>query len=58
MGNTLNVLDVDGRLLHTRILPTGGPLNVHLTVKELGAALRIVSLRGAQQWTERVLLTE
>ncbi|MEO5585598.1 MAG: hypothetical protein ABIQ75_09095, partial [Flavobacteriales bacterium] len=55
-GSTLDVLDVDGRLLHTRIVPAGVPLNVHLTAKELGAGLRILSLRGAQPWAGRVAL--
>ena len=58
VGNTLNVLDVDGRLLHTRSLPAGAPLNVHLTAKELGAGLRILTLQGAQQWAGRVVLAQ
>lgn len=57
-GNTLTVLDVDGRLLHTRALPAGVPLSIHLTAKELGVGLRMVALRGAQPWTDRVLLTQ
>ncbi len=55
-GSTLDVLDVDGRLLHTRSLSAGAPLNVHLTAKELGAGLRILSLRGEQPWAGRVVL--
>lgn len=58
VGNTLKVLDVDGRLLHTRSLPTGAALNVHLTAKELGSGLRILSLRGAQPWAGRVVLVQ
>ncbi|MGV9013932.1 MAG: Kelch repeat-containing protein [Flavobacteriales bacterium] len=57
-GNTLKVLDVDGRVLHTRSLPAGVPVNIHLTANELGAGLRIVSLRGTQQWTGRVVLAQ
>ena len=51
-GNTLNVLDLDGRVLHTRSLPNGVPLNFHLLAKELGAVLRIRTLQGAQPWTD------
>ncbi|MEO7080448.1 MAG: hypothetical protein ABIY71_02935 [Flavobacteriales bacterium] len=58
VGNTLNVLDVDGRLLHTRSLPAGAALNVQLTAKELGAGLRILTLQGAQQWAGRVVLAQ
>ena len=55
-GNTLNVLDLDGRVLNTRSLPNGVPLNFHLPAKELGAVLRIRTLQGAQPWTGRVVL--
>ncbi|MEO8733532.1 MAG: hypothetical protein ABI373_04285, partial [Flavobacteriales bacterium] len=57
-GSTLNVLDMDGRLLNARTLAAGVPLNVRLTAQELGAGLRIITLRGAQQWTGRAVLAQ
>lgn len=57
-GSTLSVRDVAGRLLHTRTLAAGVPLNVRLTAQELGEGLRIVSVLGAQNWTGRVVLAQ
>lgn len=55
-ATTLEVLDVDGRLLHSRTVPAGSPLHARLTTDEVGTGLRIAVLHGTTQWAGRVVV--
>lgn len=55
-ATSLDVLDMDGRLLHSRTVPAGSLLHARLTAEEVGMGLRIAVLHGAARWTGRVVV--